>query len=134
MSGKKAVLWGEIRRVLGGFLRDTGKLLSGGKVGEKGLRRRCGAMFCSSEKGGFTEASFLVISVLYYRPRHCKATYVRFARRGMRSYGRMKRGRRTDPASRMLAPSPGSGTRGGFRITSRPLPPLFEKNPALSEK
>ncbi len=45
--------------------------------------------------------------VTLYRPRHCKATFARFIRRGMVSYHMMKRGRRTDPASRMLAPLAG---------------------------
>lgn len=42
-------------------------------------------------------------TVTHYRPRYCKATYARFARRGMKSYKKMKQGRRTDHASRMLA-------------------------------
>ena len=55
------------------------------------------------DRGGVGAGIMSGGTVVHYRPRHCKATYARFARRGMGSYGRMKWGRRTDPASRMLA-------------------------------
>lgn len=55
---------------------------------------------------------------LPYRPRHCKATFVRFARRGMKYYHMMKRGRRTDPPSRMLAPL--AGKRDARRLWMKP--------------
>lgn len=40
-----------------------------------------------------------------HRPRRRKAIYARFARRETEPYKTMKRGRRTDPSSRMLVPS-----------------------------
>ena len=49
-------------------------------------------MLCPSKKRFLHKPLFEVISVVSYRPRHRKATYDRFARRGMGSYEKMKRG------------------------------------------